>query len=281
MSDQSRVAVDAYKRNEEKSWNCFSRRYTQVALPEFRAYGTRLIELADIRRGMWILDVATGPGEPALTAARHVGKHGFVVGIDFSRTMLTIATSRARAAGFRHVQFRRMDAEDLKLPASTFDRILCRFGLMLMPNAAAALTEMHRVVVPGGKIAVAVWSSQGNVNTLGVVRDVLTAHSAFHPPPGAPDFFRFGKAGVLERTLRRAGFRKVRVERMTRVWLFMNAREFWNSMKHGPALKRALASVPPKRRRAIKNDMLCRLARFETRGKLRIPNEALLAVAEK
>jgi ubiquinone/menaquinone biosynthesis C-methylase UbiE len=63
----------AYKRNERESWNKFSARYVKVAIPEFRPFGLRLVELAGLKKGMWALDVATGPGEPALTIARRVG----------------------------------------------------------------------------------------------------------------------------------------------------------------------------------------------------------------
>jgi ubiquinone/menaquinone biosynthesis C-methylase UbiE len=276
-----RKSGEAYKKNEQQSWNHFSRRYTQVALPEFGEYGRRLIELAKIGRGMWILDVATGPGEPALMAARRTGPRGMVIGIDFSRTMLRVAALRARVAGLGQAQFRTMDAEHLTLPPMMFDRVLCRFGLMLMPNAECALAEMHRVLIPGGRAAIAVWSAQPKVNTLGIVREVLVKHHAFHPPPGTPDFFRFGKTGALKRALRGAGFRRVRIERLTREWVFPSAAEFWDSMKQGPSLKRALAPLTPKLRRAVKDEVIRRVARFERRGKLRIPNEAVLAVAEK
>src|SRR5437660_6313817 len=226
-------------------WDQFSRRYTDVVLPEFRQFGRRLIEMVGIRSGIWVLDVATGPGEPALTIARRVGPHGLVAGVDFSTTMLQLARARARALGVRNVQFHEMDAERLTFADLTFDRVVCRFGLMLMPAAERALADMHRVLVPGGRIGVAVWSAQSKVNTLGIVRRALERHDAFHPPPGAPDFFRFGKAGAIERALRAAGFRQVRTERMTVEWVFNNSKEFWGSMKEGPSLRRALAKVWP------------------------------------
>src|SRR3989441_11071515 len=87
----------AYKKNEREMWDQFSRRYTDVVLPEFRPFGRRLIELAAIRPGMWVLDVATGPGEPALTIARRVGPRGLVAGVDFSPTMLRRAPPPAGA----------------------------------------------------------------------------------------------------------------------------------------------------------------------------------------
>ncbi len=271
----------AYKQSEREGWNKFSARYTKVALPEFRPFGRRLIEMAALGKGMWVLDVATGPGEPALTIARRVGPRGLVLGVDFAPVMVRRARGRAQRAGARHAHFREMDAERLQLEGMTFDRVFCRFGLMLMPNAERALKEMRRVLVPGGRVAVAVWSAQPKVNTLGVVRRALQRYDAFHPPPGAPDFFRFGKAGAVERALRAAGFRQVRAERVTVEWVFKGPDEFWDSMKRGPSLRRALAKVSPVVRRAVQNDVFCALEKFRRRGKLRIPNEAVLAMGIK
>jgi ubiquinone/menaquinone biosynthesis C-methylase UbiE len=273
--------AESYKKNEREMWDQFSRRYTEVVLPEFRPFGRRLIELSGIRSGMWVLDVATGPGEPALTVARRVGPRGLVAGVDFSPTMLRRARARARALGVRNVQFHEMDAERLTFADLTFDRVVCRFGLMLMPDAERALAEMHRVLVPGGRVAVATWSAQSKVNTLGIVRRALERCDAFQPPPGAPDFFRFGKAGAMERALRAAGFRRVRSECLTAEWVFYSPEEFWDSMKRGPSLRRALATVSPAVRRAVKADVFRALAKYERNGRLRIPNEAVLALGIK
>jgi len=273
--------TSAYKRNERESWNKFSARYTKVVLPEFRPFGRRLIELAGLKKGMWVLDVATGPGEPALTIARRVGPSGLVLGVDFSPVMVRRARGRAKRAGAGHAHFREMDAERLALDAMTFDRVFCRFGLMLMPRAERALKEMRRVLVPGGRIAVAVWSAQTKVNTLAIVGRALERHHADRTPPDAPDFFRFGRAGAVERALRAAGFRRVRAERMTVEWVFKSPDEFWDSMKKGPSLRRALAKVSPAVRRAVRGDVGRALEKFRRRGKLRIPNEAVLAVGVK
>ena len=271
----------AYKQTERDGWNKFSARYAKIAIPEFRPYGRRLVELAGLQKGMWALDVATGPGEPALTIARRVGPKGLVLGVDFSPAMIRLARGRAKRAGVGHAHFREMDAERLTLGSMTFDRACCRFGLMLMPDAARALKEMHRVLVPGGRVAVAVWGAQSKVNTMGVVRRVLQRYDAFHPPPGAPDFFRFGRAGAIERALRAAGFRQVRAERLAVEWVFTGPDEFWDSMKKGPSLQRALARVSPAVRRAVKDDVFRALEKFRRSGKLRIPNEAVLAIGIK
>src|SRR2546422_5376550 len=148
-------------------WDQFSCRYTEVVLPEFRPFGRRLIKLAGIRSGMWVLDVATGPGEPALTIARRVGPRGLVAGVDFSPTMLRRARARARALGVRNGQFHEMDAERPTFAGLTFHRVVCRFGLMLMPAAERALAQMRRVLVPGGGIRRAGWGGPNEVHSLG------------------------------------------------------------------------------------------------------------------
>src|SRR2546422_4243066 len=180
--------------------------------------------------------------------------------------MLRGARARARALGVRNAQFHEMDAERLTFESVTFDRVVCRFGLMLMPDAERALAEMHRVLVPGGRVAVAIWSAQSKVNTLGIVRRALERHDAFHPPPGAPDFFRFGKAGAMERALRAAGFRQVRTERMTVGWVFNNPEEFWDSMKQGPSLRRGPSQNSPGARRALRGRGVRPLARGGRQG---------------
>ncbi len=271
----------AYKRGEREIWNKFSARYAKEVIPEFRPYGRRLIELAGLKKGMWVLDVATGPGEPALTIARRVGRSGVVVGVDFSPAMLRRARARARALGVGNALFREMDAERLTFGDMIFDRACCRFGLMLMPDAGRALREMRRVLVPGGRVAIAVWGQLGRVNTMGVIRRVLQRHHAFRPPPGAPDFFRFGKAGAIEGALRAAGFRRVRAERLAVEWVFKGPDEFWDSMKKSPSLKRALAGVSPSVRKAVNDDVCSALEKFRRRRKLRIPNEAVLAIGIK
>src|SRR2546428_10432718 len=100
-------------------WNQFSCRYTEVVLPEFRPFGRRLIKLAGIRSGMWVLDVATGPGEPALTIARRVGPRGLVAGVDLSPTMLRRARARARAPRAPDGQVHEKGAPRPSLPGLT------------------------------------------------------------------------------------------------------------------------------------------------------------------
>ena len=91
-----------------------------------------------------------------LMAARRVGPTGNVLATDVSASMLKVAAEAARKAGLTNVETRVMNAENLELDTDSFDAVICRNALMLFPNPAKALTEMRRVVKPGGKVAVMV-----------------------------------------------------------------------------------------------------------------------------
>jgi ubiquinone/menaquinone biosynthesis C-methylase UbiE len=107
----------------------------------------KLVELAEIKAGDKVLDIATGIGEPAVTAARKVMPNGRVFAIDISPQMLAIAKTRAKSLGLDNIiEFRESDGEKLDLPElsiARFDAILSRFGLMFFPNLPAALVRIR------------------------------------------------------------------------------------------------------------------------------------------
>lgn len=118
-----------------------------------------LLQLADLRTGDRVLEVAAGTGDQALMISRRVGASGQVVAVDISSNMLSHATAAAREAGLANIETRVMNAEKLDFEADSFDAVICRFALMLFPNPTGALAEMHRVIKPMRKVTVMVWST--------------------------------------------------------------------------------------------------------------------------
>jgi ubiquinone/menaquinone biosynthesis C-methylase UbiE len=99
----------------------------------------RMIDLAAIGPGQRVLDVATGVGEPALSAARRSGPTARVDAIDSSAAMLDLARARAAELNLENVMFREMAAENLAYPEASFDAVLCRWGLMFLENLQETL----------------------------------------------------------------------------------------------------------------------------------------------
>jgi len=148
----------------------------------------RLIELASIKIGSKVLDISTGIGEPAITAAREVGNTGQVLATDISSEMLSIAKQRAINAGLQHViVFKQGDTGTIELPNSTFDAALCRFGLMFLPDLDTALLNIYGSLVNGGRFAAAVWASPEKDGLFTSTMNTIMKETHTSPPPaGAP-----------------------------------------------------------------------------------------------
>jgi ubiquinone/menaquinone biosynthesis C-methylase UbiE len=174
----------------------------------------KIVELAEIKPGDRVLDIATGIGEPAITAARRVGPNGKVVATDISPQMLAIAKARAKSLGLDGVmEFREIDAEVLDFPKSTFNAVLSRWGLMFLPNLPAALAEIKKLLVPDGRLSAAVWSAPPKVPLLDLAFSTVRKQiNAPAPPAGTPGPFALADAGALERSFSQAGFRDIRIE---------------------------------------------------------------------
>ena len=136
-----------YKAGQRQEWGAAAdgwRRQWETIERFSQPVSDRLVELTRIRPGHRVLDVATGIGEPAVTAARAVGPSGSVVATDQAPEMLAIARERIAALGLRNIEFHEMDAEALDLPEESFNALLCRWGLMFLPNLDSLVKSLFR-----------------------------------------------------------------------------------------------------------------------------------------
>jgi len=192
----------------------------------------KLVDLAGVRPGSKVLDVATGIGEPAVTAARRVKPNGKVLATDISHEMLAIGRERAEKLGIQHIiEFRESDAESLKLPDKSFDAVLCRLGLMFVPNLPDALRIFHDALVPGGKIAAAVWPALDKVPAINLA--FLTVIKKLNLPPPSLDTppFPLSDPLALQNALMKAGFQDVKTENMVMTLRFDSPDSFTNFHK--------------------------------------------------
>ena len=176
----------------------------------------KIVELAEIKPGNRVLDIATGIGEPAVTAARRVKPNGKVVAIDISPKMLAIAKTRAKSLGLDDImEFRESDGEKINLPDHTtkFDAVLSRFGLMFFPNLPAALVRIRQMLITNGRLSAAVWSTPSKVPLIDLAfASVLKQINAPAPPPGTPGPFALADIEALKQLFSQAGFKDIKVD---------------------------------------------------------------------
>src|SRR5580704_13057464 len=220
----SRSSWDAAAAGWEKWWPLFERAAQSVS--------DRLVELARVKAGDRVLDIATGTGEPAITAARKVGANGRVTGVDHSAGMLDVARRRAVSLGLSNVEYREGDAASLKEPAGSFDAVLCRWGLMFVPDLAAAARGIHNALKPGAWLATAVWDTGDKVPMITIAGPQVRAMLGIAPPPpGTPNPMSLADTSILERALTGAGFRDFKVEPMNVTFEFDSPEKFLESRK--------------------------------------------------
>src|SRR5438552_1487800 len=121
-----------------------------------------LIAEAKIVRGNTVLDVGTGPGEPALTVAKFVGPEGMVVGIDPTSEMIEAARRAAVRSGLTNIEFKIETTDNMSFAPQMFDAVVSRFAVMFFADPAAGIRSLLRVLKPGGRMALAVWSFAEN-----------------------------------------------------------------------------------------------------------------------
>ncbi|HUL65292.1 MAG TPA: methyltransferase domain-containing protein [Burkholderiaceae bacterium] len=147
--------------------------YETVFVPAvFGPWATIVAEAAEIRPGERVLDVACGTGILARMALERTGPRGAVAGLDVSRAMLAIARDLAP-----DIAWQRDSAEAMPFPDQSFDAVVSQFGLMFFPDRVRALREMLRVLVPRGRLIVAVWDALACSPGFGTFVDVVERHA--------------------------------------------------------------------------------------------------------
>lgn len=213
----------------------------------------KIVDLAGVVAGHTVLDVATGIGEPALTAAKRAGARGSVVASDFAAGMLEVGRERARELGLSNVQFVETDAETLALEAGPFDAATCRWALMLMPDPRSACSGVRKALKPGARFAAAVWGEAEQVPFIAIPQRVAAREGNFPPPPpGSPGPFALGAPGALEKVFADAGFVDVRAETFRVTFSFASVREYMGFVTDvSGSIRKTLAEAPAEVRERV------------------------------
>src|SRR5438128_1746357 len=153
----------------------------------------RLIKFAEVRSGQTVLDVGCGTGVVAVTAARLGAR---VFGIDLTPALLERARENSAVAGLE-IDWREGDAEALPFPDAQFDVVLSQFGHMFAPRPEVALSEMLRVLKPGGTIAFSTWPPELIIGRM----FALVAQFVPAPPPGVAPPPLWGEPQVIRERL--------------------------------------------------------------------------------
>lgn len=237
-----------------------------------------LVDRLDPQPGQTILELAAGPGETGFLVADRLGPEGKLISTDLGSGMVDAARRGAEARRLTNVEFRVMDAQQIDLPDASVDGVICRFGLMLIPEPDRAIVEVRRVLRPGGRLAYGVWGPPDRNPWMTLLAMAVMQHG--HEPPGDP----FGPGGPFSLAdqdrnralLAGAGFTDVRAEEIPATFVFDSFDHYWTvqSEAAGP-LALLISSLPADSAHAIRETVEPMLAPFQSGSSYEIPSLAV------
>jgi ubiquinone/menaquinone biosynthesis C-methylase UbiE len=262
----------------------FWEKHREIIRQMFAPVTQALVEDGLIGSGHTVLDIATGPGEPALTIAALVGPEGKVFGIDPVPEMVEAARRAPDHLEFGNAQFDVASADRLPHHAATFDAVVSRFGVMFFPSPVNAVREMLRVLKPERKLALAVWHfAERNPYHYALWRAIERYIESPLPAPDAPDAFRFASPGKLRDVLTEAGA-MAPSERLLQftVQAPISVEDFWTlRCEMSEKLREKVAMLSKEQLTEVKRQTLEALRGYSTDCGVSFPAEVLIVSGTK
>jgi ubiquinone/menaquinone biosynthesis C-methylase UbiE len=217
-----------------------------------------LLRLAALRPGERVLDVACGTGVVARLASQQVGDSGTVTGLDVHPGMLAVA--RSAAAPGMPIDWHEASAEAMPFPDASFDVGLCQMGLQFMSDKHAALREMRRVLVRGGRLILNVPGPTPRVFT--IMGDALAFHIGAEAAAFVNHVFSLHNAAQIRNLVGSAGFHNVSVQSDTKRLRLPEPEEFLWQYVHSTPLTGTVAQVDDERHRSLESDVVTKWQEF-------------------
>jgi ubiquinone/menaquinone biosynthesis C-methylase UbiE len=238
-------------------------------------YDDALLAAARITTGKSVLDLGSGTGHPAILIAQTISPSGRVMGLDISAEMLKAAEAKAARLGLGNIAFQKHDIGVLPFETAIFVAVTARFSLMFVRDLDLSLSEVHRVLKPGGYFAAAVWAPP-NQNPLNVfeIREVMKAPA---PDPSAPDPYRLSDTQEVMMLLRKAGFTDINADEVRGEEIFSSPEQFILRQKEmSVTFKNDFEKLSGNKQSEVEKILVARAEQFRDRDKIRIPRTALV-----
>jgi ubiquinone/menaquinone biosynthesis C-methylase UbiE len=235
-----------------------------------------MLDLADLRTGYRVLDVAAGTGGQTLLAARRVGANGSVLATDLSAKMLNLAADAAQRSGLTNVEMRVMDAENLDLEPNSFDAVICRTALMLFSNPPKALAGMRRAMKSRAKVSALVFSTVGKNPYQGIPLAIVRRCGDTTLPQ-----FSLSEPGVLEEAFRDGGFLDITVHPVSFRRHFSSVAEAIHNLNGAIFIRELMAKLADGERELAWTEIEQELGKLQSPDGLDLPGEMLIGVGSK
>lgn len=271
---------DYYKNYTRETWDECAAKYVPLS-QQLAPFHKSVLDLVRPRQGEKILDVCTGPGEPAMSIASIIAPSGRVVGIDLSASMREIAKKSAEKRGLRNVDFLTMDAEKLDFPENSFDAVVSCFGFQIVTEPEAAAKGIFRVLKPSGRAGFTVWSTGDKSPALDVLVGPMLEHATPDEDGYLPTPYELGGPGELTSMLGKIGFVNSKEVRIGGNFVGESVQEYLAMLMQGSPLGHSLSEESKEVQDSVLAKAQSNIARYALGGKVSIPAECVVVVTQK
>jgi ubiquinone/menaquinone biosynthesis C-methylase UbiE len=246
----------------------------------FQPFAEDLVDRADLKSGQRVLDIACGTGIVVRLASPTLAPSERVVGLDRNASMLDVARRIAEQRGAA-IEWVEADATAMPLPDSDFDAVLCQFGIPYFPDRPKALTEMYRVLKPGGRLTANVLRAIAFNPGYHVFAQVLDRHVSDKAAATRKAPFQLWNREEIRGLVEGARFQQVAINLSVRVTRFPSAEAMVRMMMAGTPLGAEMANADARVTAKVIDDVASGLADYEDDFGLALPMQAWIINAVK
>ncbi|MHB8601471.1 MAG: class I SAM-dependent methyltransferase [Nitrosotalea sp.] len=267
-----------YKITSKANWNTVAHEYhynwADQQVGPFKST-VEIVKMSSIKPDDKVLDVACGTGVVSKEISQVLGPQGLLVGIDLSRTALSIAK---KSIVFENSNFVEMDAENIGFRFK-FDKVTCQYGLMFFPDSVKVLKSIREILKDKGMLAVAVHGLAEDVPYFSTIMKPILENIPDIRPTGTPTVHRFGNPEDLKSELAKAGFSDITVVKYDFVYKPGTFEEYWEDYMKSTAnsIRAKIENQGDTVMRKIKNDARKNASKYEKDGNIVFPWTVLVA----
>lgn len=255
--------------------------YRERVFDSWRFVSDWLIEAVAPKPGQTVLELAAGTGETGFMVAERVGPKGRLISTDFIAEMVDAARRGATARQLANVECRVLDAQAIDLPDDSVDGVLCRFGLMLMPDPAAALSGVRRVLRRSGRFAYSVFGAPDRNPWITTIAGAIMAcgHDVGADPFAPGGLFSLAEPTRNRQLLADAGFSDVQLDELSGTIRFDRLDDYWNFQSSiSGRFAHLLATLTEQQRGEVRAHFAELASPYESDGSYELPG-CVVAVA--